>query len=60
MIRTMQKLEPAAPFAIAAISFSIADVNAMAALVLTVLGIVYTSRKIWLSFQRKERNEPAD
>lgn len=56
----MQKLEPAAPFAIAAISFSIADVNAMAALVLTVLGIVYTSRKIWLSFQRKERNEPAD
>lgn len=44
-------LEMAAPFAVVAASYGIAEIHAVAGLALTCLGIVYTGRKLWLSFK---------
>ena len=54
------QFEPVVPFGVAAISFTLADINAIAALLLTTLGIVYTSRKLWLSFRNKPRRQRSD
>lgn len=52
-------LDTLAPFAVATTSFHLAEVNQAAALVLTLLGCVYTSRKIWVSF-KTTRNTPEE
>lgn len=44
-------LDMAAPFAVVAASVGIAELHAVAGLTLTCLGIVYTGRKLWLSFK---------
>lgn len=45
------------PFGIAAGSIAVAEVHAWAALLLTVLGIAYTGRKLWLSFRTKNTGD---
>lgn len=45
------------PFGIAAGSIAVAEVHAWAALLLTVLGIAYTGRKLWLSFRTKNTED---
>ena len=48
-IRTFADL--AAPFAVVLASVGVAELHAVAGLTLTCLGIVYTGRKLWLSFK---------
>lgn len=47
-------LDMATPFAVVAASMGIAEIHAAAGLVLTCLGIVYTGRKLWLSFKKPD------
>ena len=42
------------PFAVVIASFGIAEIHAAAGLTLTCLGIIYTGRRLWLSFKRPE------
>lgn len=50
--------EHATPFVIAFASVNLATVNALAALVLTLIGIAHAGRKLWLSFKpRKKRRD---
>lgn len=44
-------LDLATPFAVVIASVGVAEMHAAAGLVLTCLGIVYTGRKLWLSFK---------
>jgi len=52
-------VEHLTPFCLAIASIQLADLNAAAALTLSLLGIFYTSRKIWLSFQTKKTGKKA-
>ncbi len=45
------------PFAIAGGSLAVAEVHAWAALVLTLLGIAYTGRRLWLSFRTRDTED---
>lgn len=49
-------IDTATPFAVVAASFGIAEIHAVAGLVLTFLGIAYTGRKLWLSFKTPTRS----
>lgn len=48
----------ATPFAVVIASVGVAELHAVAGLTLTCLGIVYTGRKLWLSF--KTTNTPTE
>lgn len=47
-------LDMAAPFAVVVASVGVAEMHAAAGLVLTCLGIIYTGRKLWLSFKKPD------
>ena len=45
------------PFAVVIASVGISEVHAVAGLLLTFLGIVYTGRKLWVSFKQPDTRD---
>lgn len=47
----------ASPFVIAGISVSIADINAIGALLLTVIGVIHSAAALWKTIKNRKSDD---